>query len=92
VNKPVVPADDTGAVYLSKRRLFLADHGRRTEKLGKSISRVPTNIIWHHRGSLKPRYHNRCNANKMPHIEWRQARSYDNSRPTRPTAPRFSTQ
>ena len=35
VNKPVVPAGDAGAVFLSKRRLFLADHCRRAEKIGK---------------------------------------------------------
>ena len=29
VNKPVVPTVNAGAVFLSKRRLFLADHGRR---------------------------------------------------------------
>ena len=37
VNKPVVPTGNAGAVFLSKRRLFLTDHGRRTEKLGKGI-------------------------------------------------------
>ena len=92
VNKPVVPAGNTGAVFLSKRRLFLADHGRRTEKLGKGIIRIPTNIIRHHRGSLRPRAHSRCGVNKIPHKEWRRAGSCDNSRPTRPTAPRFSAQ
>ena len=36
VNKPVVPASDAGAVFLSKRRLFLADHcRRRAEKMAR---------------------------------------------------------
>ena len=37
VNKPVVPAGNTGAVFLSKRRLFVTDHGRRTKNLARVL-------------------------------------------------------
>jgi hypothetical protein len=69
VNKPVVPTVNAGAVFLSKRRLFLADHSRRVEKLGKGIRRILTKIIRHHHGSLRPKINNSCRADETTYKE-----------------------